>query len=208
MRLPRGHSGSEDFNRRVSHPRSSLHRRAGDIVRRATYLMLASLLACHSASTLPPRPDAESGSVEWGSYGRDPGGSRYAPVDDISRDNVAQLRVAWTYRTRETDSAFATRRETSLEATPLVVDGTMYFATPLGRVIALDPATGAERWVFDPRLDRHINFGDFTNRGVSTWVDAAARPNARCRRRIFIAVIDARLIALDARDGRPCTDFG
>jgi quinoprotein glucose dehydrogenase len=84
----------------------------------------------------------------------------------------------------------------------------MYLSTPLGRVIALDPATGAERWVFDPRLDRHINFGDFTNRGVSTWVDAAARPNARCRRRIFIAVIDARLIALDARDGRPCTDFG
>ena len=174
---------------------------------RATVLAITCLLACRSPSTLPPRPASESGSVEWRSYGRDPGGSRYAPIDDISRDNVARLRVAWTYRTRETDSAFATRRETSLEATPLVVDGTMYLATPLGRVIALDPATGLERWVFDPGVDRRINFGDFTNRGVTTWLDASASPSA-CRRRIFVAVIDARLIALDARTGRPCADFG
>ncbi len=175
---------------------------------RATVLAITCLLACRSPSTLPPRPASESGSVEWRSYGRDPGGSRYAPIDDISRDNVARLRVAWTYRTRETDSAFATRRETSLEATPLVVDGTMYLATPLGRVIALDPATGLERWVFDPGVDRRINFGDFTNRGVTTWLDASASPSAACRRRIFVAVIDARLIALDARTGRPCADFG
>ncbi len=175
---------------------------------RATVLAITCLLACRSPSTLPPRPASESGSVEWRSYGRDPGGSRYAPIDDISRDNVARLRVAWTYRTRETDSAFATRRETSLETTPLVVDGTMYLATPLGRVIALDPATGLERWVFDPGVDRRINFGDFTNRGVTTWLDASASPSAACRRRIFVAVIDARLIALDARTGRPCADFG
>jgi quinoprotein glucose dehydrogenase len=169
---------------------------------------IASLLACHSPPAVPPPPSAVQGAGEWPAYGRDPGGSRYAPIDEISRDNVARLRVAWTYRTRETDSAFATRRETSLEATPLVVDGTMYLSTPLGRVIALDPATGTERWVFDPRVDRRINFGDFTNRGVSTWVDVAARSNAPCRRRIYVAVIDARLIALDARDGRPCVDFG
>ena len=116
--------------------------------------------------------------------------------------------MAWTYRTRETDSAFATRRETSLEATPLVVDGTLYLSTPLGRVIALDPAVGTERWVFDPRIDRRVQYGDFTNRGVSTWLDPAVRADAPCRRRIFVAAIDGRLIALDARNGRPCDDFG
>ena len=177
-------------------------------MRRLLPAAITSLLACQSTPALPPSTSATDRSVEWPAYGRDPGGSRYAPIDDISRDNVAQLRVAWTYRTREADSAFSTRRETSLEATPLVVDGTLYLATPLGRAIALDPATGTERWAFDPHVDRRINFGDFTNRGVSTWVDAGARLNAHCRRRIFVAVIDARLIALDARDGRPCVDFG
>jgi quinoprotein glucose dehydrogenase len=177
-------------------------------VKRLARVVIASVVACHPAAELPPPASLGQGSVDWVAYGRDPGGSRYAPIDDISRDNVSRLRVAWTYRTREIDSAFATRRETSLEATPLVVDGTMYLATPLGRVIALDPATGAERWVFDPRVDRNINFGDFTNRGVSTWVNTATRPTERCHRRIFVAVIDARLIALDARDGRPCADFG
>jgi quinoprotein glucose dehydrogenase len=147
-------------------------------------------------------------SVEWPAYGRDPGGTRYAPIDDINRENVVRLGVAWTYRTRETDSAFATRRETSLEATPLVVDGTMYLSTPLGRVIALDPVAGTERWVFDPQVDRRVQYGDFTNRGVATWLDPAARAEAPCRRRIFVAVIDGRLIAVDARDGRPCAGFG
>ena len=166
-----------------------------------------TVAGCAAQPALPPAPTSPL-NVDWPVYGRDAGGTRYAPIDAIARDNVAGLRVAWTYRTRETDSAFATRRETSLEATPLVVDGTMYLSTPLGRVIALDPATGAERWVFDPRIDRSINFGDFTNRGVSTWVDPATSRNARCHRRIFVAVIDARLIALDAGDGQPCRDFG
>ncbi|HET6700716.1 MAG TPA: PQQ-binding-like beta-propeller repeat protein, partial [Gemmatimonadaceae bacterium] len=172
------------------------------------YAATGVLLACRAQPPLPPPGGALPSPIEWAAYGRDPGGSRYAPIDDISRDNVAQLRVAWTYRTREMDSAFATRRETSLEATPLVVDGTLYLSTPLGRVIALDPATGAERWVFDARVNRSINFGDFTNRGVSTWLDRAAPSDAPCRRRIYVAVIDARLIALDARNGRPCVSFG
>ena len=177
-------------------------------MRAISLAVLASLAACQAQPALPASPASVPQTVEWGAYGRDAGGSRYAPIDDISRDNVAQLRVAWTYRTRETDSAFATRRETSLEATPLFVDGSLYLATPLGRVIALDPTTGTERWVFDPQVDRRVNFGDFTNRGISTWVDPAASANAPCRRRLFVAVIDARLIALDARAGRPCGDFG
>src|SRR5918999_1410494 len=163
-------------------------------------IALSTLVGCLSQRQLPPVP-ASAPNIEWPVYGRDAGGSRYAPIDDISRDNVARLRVAWTYRTGE--NAFPTSRETSLEATPLVVDGTMYLATPLGRVIALDPGRGVERWVFDPQIDRSVRYGDFTNRGVSAWVDPAAQLNARCRRRIFVAVIDARLIALDAGDGRP-----
>lgn len=89
-----------------------------------------------------------------------------------------------------------------------MVGGVMYLSTPLGRVIALDPASGAERWTFDPGIDRSMGYGDFTNRGVSTWLDSAAAAGAPCRHRIFVATVDARLIALDAAAGRPCEDFG
>jgi quinoprotein glucose dehydrogenase len=146
--------------------------------------------------------------VDWGTYGGDAGGSRYVPATDITRSNVGHLEVAWTYRTGETDSRFKTRRETAFEATPLMVDGTMYLSTPLGRVIALDPATGRERWVFDPRIQRDIRYGDFASRGVSTWLDESAAAGAACRRRIFVATAQSQLFALDARDGKSCAGFG
>ena len=148
------------------------------------------------------------GRGDWPVYGHDAGGSRFSPAARITRDNVSHLTVAWTYRTGESDARFKTDKPTSFEATPLVVDGTMYLGTPLGRVIALDPATGRERWVFDPKIRRDITYGDFASRGVSTWLDASAPAESPCRRRIFVADAQSELIALDARDGRPCEGFG
>jgi quinoprotein glucose dehydrogenase len=135
------------------------------------------------------------------------GHAQRAP-SEITRDNVSRLQVAWTYRTGETDSRFATVKASSFEATPIVVDGTMYVGTPLGRVLALDAATGEERWVFDPQIARNIPYSDFASRGVATWLDESARAGAPCRRRIFAATAQSQLIALDARDGEPCRDFG
>ena len=145
---------------------------------------------------------------EWSYYGRDAAGTRFSPLTEITPANAESLVVAWTYRTRETEPQFAAAEEGSLEVTPLVVDGTMYISTPLGRVMALDPATGAERWVHDVKIDRTIEYGDFTNRGVATWVDHAAAADATCRRRIIVPIIDGRLLQLDARDGQPCAGFG
>ena len=168
-------------------------------------------LSCRRVATLAP--DAADvppilPADEWTAYGRDAGGSRYSPLDQITSANITQLREAWRFRTGEAEPRFATERETSLEVTPIVVDGIMYISTPLGRVTALDPMTGMEYWTFDPRVDRSLQFGDFANRGVSTWLDPRAGDEARCKRRIYIAVIDGRLIALDALTGRVCPDFG
>ncbi len=146
--------------------------------------------------------------VDWPASGRDVEGTRFFPAADINRDNVGRLEVAWTYRTGEVGPRFATTKPTSFEATPLVVEGTMYVGTPLGRVIALDPATGRERWVFDPRVARDVPYGDFASRGVSTWLDDAAPASAPCRRRILVATPAAELRAVDARDGQPCPGFG
>jgi quinoprotein glucose dehydrogenase len=88
------------------------------------------------------------------------------------------------------------------------VDGVLYASTPFGGVRALDGASGRELWAFDSELDLTAHYGDFANRGVSTWVDPRRGRSAPCRRRIYVAPVDARLIALDARTGRPCRDFG
>jgi quinoprotein glucose dehydrogenase len=140
------------------------------------------------------------GSNEWLTYGRDAGGERFSPLNDINRMNVASLRVAWTSRTGDAYQP-PRSRPTAFEATPLYVDGTLYLSTPLGRVIALDPVTGRQRWAFDAKVPRDAGYGDFASRGVSTWQRGRER-------RIYVATIDARLIALNAGTGRPVQTFG
>ena len=143
---------------------------------------------------------------EWPSYGGDTRGTRFSSLGQITRANVTRLKVVWRYHTGEPPLDIG--RQPALEATPIVVDGTMYISTPLGKVMALEPATGRERWRYDARVDPRGGYGDFTSRGVATWLDAAAKPDLPCRRRIFLTTVDARLISLDAASGTPCHEFG
>lgn len=83
----------------------------------------------------------------WPAYGRDAGGSRYSPLAQINRANIKSLKVAWTYRTGAADVKAASARSAAFEATPILVDGALYFTTPYNRVIALDPAAGNEKSV-------------------------------------------------------------
>lgn len=144
-------------------------------------------------------------AVEWPVYAHDAGGSRFSPATQITRANVGRLVPVWTYRTGDFSLGDGMTRD---ETTPLFVDGLLYVSTPFGGVRALDPETGSERWSFDSELDPSGDYGDFTNRGVSTWVDPERPATAACHRRIYVASVDTRLIALDARTGRPCADFG
>ncbi len=167
-------------------------------MRRIRKLLSAAVPA--AAAILLAQTGGSPGDL-WTSYGRDPGGQRYSPLALINRQNVTRLKIAWTYRTGD---AYQPKqgRSTAFEATPLFVDGTLYVGTPLGRVIALDPVTGKERWAFDGKVPRDKGWGDFANRGVSTWKPASGP------RRILIATLDARLIALDAATGKPVAGFG
>ncbi len=138
--------------------------------------------------------------ADWAAYGRDPGGERFSPLGDVRRENVAALEVAWTFRTGDAYSP-KEGRPTAHEATPLHLDDTLFLSTPLGRVIALDPITGKQRWAFDAQVPRDKGWGDYASRGVSAWRRGGDR-------RIFVATIDARLIALDAATGKPIPTFG
>ncbi|HYE75047.1 MAG TPA: PQQ-binding-like beta-propeller repeat protein, partial [Blastocatellia bacterium] len=86
---------------------------------------------------------------DWPAYGRDGGGSRFSPLKQINRNNVGQLKVAWTYRTGADAVKAVAVKNAAFEATPILVDGLLYLSTPYNRVIALDPVTGVERWTFD-----------------------------------------------------------
>lgn len=143
---------------------------------------------------------ASAQEADWVAYGRDPGGERFSPLDGIRRENVTSLEVAWTFRTGDAYSP-KVGRPTAHEATPLHIDDTLFLSTPLGRVIALDPVTGMQRWAFDAQSPREKGWGDYASRGVSAWQRGATR-------RIFIATIDARLFALDAKTGKPIPTFG
>jgi quinoprotein glucose dehydrogenase len=160
-----------------------------------------------ATATVLPLALHRAGPGDWPAYGGDAGGSRFSPLTRVHRGNVAALRVAWTFHTGEARRG-GMLHHASFEATPLVVDGTMYLSTPGGLVIALAPETGRVRWRFDARVDSTTHFGDYVSRGVSTWLDPAARPGSACRRRILVATVDARLIALDGGTGRPCAGFG
>src|SRR5215510_11789971 len=142
----------------------------------------------------------------WPAYGRDPGGSRYSPLAEINRENVNNLKVAWTYRTGAADVKAASARKAAFEATPILADGLLYLTTPYSRVIALDPSTGAERWTFDPQLKLDRGYSEVTSRGVAAW--PGPDDKRKVARRIFVGTLDARLIALDAATGKPCADFG
>ncbi|MFN7927845.1 MAG: pyrroloquinoline quinone-dependent dehydrogenase [Blastocatellia bacterium] len=151
-----------------------------------------------------PLTNVTAEQANWPNYGRDAGGNRYSPLTQIHRNNVGQLKVAWTYHTGEANSTSPLRKYGAFEATPLMVDNTLYISTPFSRVIALDAQTGQERWVYDPKMDLNVRYSEATSRGVSTWLD----PEQKLGRRIFLATLDARLISLDAKTGQPCSDFG
>jgi quinoprotein glucose dehydrogenase len=163
-------------------------------------VLLGSITSCSTG-----RP------ADWPTYQHDPGGSRYSPLAQITRGNVSRLGIAWTYHMRpaslgETSATSyigdegSERRERFAvsEATPLVVDGMMYLPTPYGRVVALDPQTGKELWVYE--LDHH---DQPAMRGVEYWPGSHSAPAE-----ILFGTRSGKLHALEAKTGRPVVGFG
>ncbi|HET6924137.1 MAG TPA: hypothetical protein VFI16_13400, partial [Anaeromyxobacteraceae bacterium] len=119
------------------------------------------------------------------------GGTHQSALADITPRTVGALQVAWTYRTGDVSDGGDGTAATAFEATPIMVDGVLYLSTPASRAVALDAETGRELWTFDPGIDR-ASQSLITSRGVSTWLDPERGPGEPCRRRVFLAALDAR----------------
>jgi quinoprotein glucose dehydrogenase len=176
------------------------------MVRRIAALAgVAAAVLAGGAATARPAPG------DWPTYGRDPGGMRFSPLSQINTGNVARLNQAWVYHMKPAGPAASPAqarrnpgqgnptpgirggRFVQSEVTPLVVGGMMYISTPYRRVVALDPATGAELWVHEDQAP---------SRGLEYWPgDKAHGPR--------LLYTNARgLVELDAKTGQPIADFG
>jgi quinoprotein glucose dehydrogenase len=152
---------------------------------------------------------AEPGHA-WEFWGGDQGGTRFSKLDQITPTNVGNLVPAFEFHTGDlVRRPPAVMARTKFEATPLFVEDSLIFCTPFNEVIALDPGSGAQKWRYDPDISESQRPGNrYVCRGVAYWVDDQAAEGSACRSRIFMGTNDVRLIALDARTGKPCADFG
>ncbi|MCR6498961.1 glucose/quinate/shikimate family membrane-bound PQQ-dependent dehydrogenase [Shinella sp. CPCC 101442] len=143
---------------------------------------------------------------EWHQYGRTQYGQRYSPLDQINTENVSKLAVAWQYQTGDVKKPDDVG-ETTYQVTPLKVGDTLYMCTPHNWAIALDAATGKEKWKFDSNSGMNPDRQHQTCRGVTYYADPAATAGTACAARVYLPTSDARLIALDAATGDVCTSF-
>lgn len=182
-------------------------------MRGSTFILAAAITALLGGCSRPapvdvPTLDAAAHAFQWSAWGGDAGGSRFAPLTQITPANVAALKPAWTFHTGALAKGWESGEKLTFEATPLFVDGTLYLSTSTGQAFALDAATGKPRWRYDAHINPQQDFSELSSRGVTYWKDATAAAGTTCAARIFYATMDARLIALDAATGKPCEGFG
>ncbi len=166
-------------------------------------IKLASLVAVNVFSQALTAVFAVQASHNWECVGGDRACTRFSTLDQINRENVGQLQVVWQYRTGE----LVDGKGSTIECTPLIVDGVMFVTTANRRAVALDAASGNVLWEFDP-----LSYGPLAgplasggvNRGAAYWVD----PLDPSTRRVFHGTSDGRLYSIDAATGKLDPKFG
>jgi quinoprotein glucose dehydrogenase len=135
-------------------------------------------------------------------YGGD-GGRQFSPLTQIKADNLDQLKLAWRFQTGDLGQDFARKRH-SMQAQPVYWNGLLFVSTSSNWVIAVDAASGAERWRFDAELPKEISYAESASRGVSLWHG----DSEVCPDRVFLGTLLGQVFALNAHTGEPCSDFG
>jgi len=157
-------------------------------MRRARRLSMVALLAPLIGASVPKVdwPNVDGPNVDWAVHGGTNDEQRFSTLDQINDGNVGRLGLAW-YQ----DIGLAR----GLEATPIVSKGVLYLSTAWSMVRAFDARTGKPLWSYDPQVPRDTL--------VKACCDAVNRGVALAQGRVFVATLDGRLIALDAKTGRP-----
>lgn len=156
-----------------------------------------------------PRPAMARPNVgsDWPAYGGTYAAARYSPLEQITRENVGHLERVWEFNTGDMPNE-ASEGKYSPENTPVKIGDDLYMCTGMGIVLSIDAVTGGEEWRFDPQVSADAIPYGATCRGVAYYDVPDAPSEAACASRILWATLDARLLAVDARTGQLCSDFG
>ncbi|WP_338445117.1 membrane-bound PQQ-dependent dehydrogenase, glucose/quinate/shikimate family [Pelagerythrobacter marensis] len=149
----------------------------------------------------------QAAGSEWRAYGGTADAQRYSTLAQITPDNVGRLERAWVAHTGDLP-ADMNDNSYGAETTPLKIGDTLYLCSATNILIALDAASGRERWRHDPGVSDDWIPYTAACRGVAYHEASEGDPDAPCARRIIEGTLDARIVAVDARTGRPCLDFG
>ncbi|MFJ6024058.1 membrane-bound PQQ-dependent dehydrogenase, glucose/quinate/shikimate family [Brevundimonas sp. NPDC092305] len=154
-------------------------------------------------------PDAIPVGADWPAYGGSYHAQRYSPLTQITPANVGKLERVWAIHTGDLPgNRPGAQNKYASENTPLKVGDTLYACTGKGMVLALDPATGRQKWKHDPQVSDDAIPYTAACRGVSYYVVPNVAATEPCATRIIWGTLDARLIAVDARTGQRCAGFG
>ncbi|MFD1911791.1 pyrroloquinoline quinone-dependent dehydrogenase [Halodurantibacterium flavum] len=141
----------------------------------------------------------------WTAFHGDLASTKFSHASTFTPETITNLERAWEYRTGDVSDGSDELPETVWSATPVYANGTLYLGTPFYRIIALDPATGAERWTYDSDSTLEpLTQPALKNRGVAYW--ESGQPGV-CEKRVFLGTMDAELHAVDADTGARCADF-
>ncbi|ODT59925.1 MULTISPECIES: PQQ-binding-like beta-propeller repeat protein [Paracoccus] len=164
--------------------------------------MIRSLIP---AALLLTATAAQAQQDSWTAFHGDLASTKFSNARSLTPDSVGRLERAWDYRTGDVSDGSGDLAETVWSATPVYADGTLYLGTPFYRIVALDPATGEERWTYDSASTLEpLTQPALKNRGVAYWNGGDTGP---CVRRVFLGTMDAELHAVDAETGQRCADF-
>ncbi|WP_333831000.1 membrane-bound PQQ-dependent dehydrogenase, glucose/quinate/shikimate family [Pararhodobacter sp.] len=147
---------------------------------------------------------AETGA-DWPAYGGDNHATRYTPLDQFTRDNIADLEVVWEFRTGDMppgDESFSNQN------TPLKIGDQLLICSAMNQVIALDAATGLENWRYNPEVSLDAIPYNATCRGLAYYQSPTLTADDACFERVLMNTLDARLMAIDTATGQLCEDFG
>ena len=163
-------------------------------------LMFLALLIAAVSWPYTGRGQTGAKNGEWRAYGAEEASTRYSPIDQITRDNVKNLEVAWTWKFDNYGSAAQTA---TTETTPLMVGGKLYFTAGQRRtVIAADAGTGETLWTWRPDEGARFDAAPRkVHRGVAYWSNGQEE-------RIVVVTPGFQLVSLDAKTGRPVQGFG
>jgi quinoprotein glucose dehydrogenase len=166
------------------------------------------LAALPAADGTMADPSLLKTGADWPAYGGTYSARRYSPLAQINTGNVDRLERVWLAHTGDMPDSREAAGMYGAETTPLKVGDSLYICTPMNMMLALEPATGKIRWRFDPHVDDKWIPYTAACRGVSYYAVPGAAPDSLCATRIIEGTLDARLIAVDARTGKPCPGFG